>query len=130
MNNIAINYDGHHGAAALLFKKLLDETGIKNNCFNLERDINFGGHMPDPKEKYLPELKALCKQNGLIGLSNDGDGDRFGVFNEKGEFVSANEVIAMLLKHLSKNKNLNGMLAKTVGASSSLNLYAKKIILR
>ncbi|MBQ8635093.1 hypothetical protein IJ425_02950, partial [bacterium] len=43
LKNIAINYDGHHGAAALLFKKLLDETGIKNNCFNLERDINFGG---------------------------------------------------------------------------------------
>lgn len=126
LKEVEINYDGHHGAAALLFKKLLDENNIKNNCINLERDINFGGHMPDPKEKYLPELKVLCKQNGLIGLSNDGDGDRFGAFNEKGEFVSANEIIALLLNHLSKNRNLSGMLAKTVGASSSLNLYAKK----
>lgn len=126
LKNIAINYDGHHGAAALLFKKLLDENDIKNNSSNLERDINFGGHMPDPKEKYLPELKTLCEKTGLIGLSNDGDGDRFGVFNEKGDFVSANEIIALLLRHLSTNKKLNGILAKTVGASSLLNLYAKK----
>lgn len=125
IKKVAINYDGHHGAAAKLFKKLLEENGIKNNCQNLERDINFGGHMPDPKEKYLPELKALCQKNGLIGLSNDGDGDRFGVFNEKGEFVSANDIIALLLKHL-KEKGLTGMLAKTVGASSLLNLYAKQ----
>jgi phosphomannomutase len=81
--------------------------------------------MPDPKEKYLPELKEQCIKTGLIGLSNDGDGDRFGAFNEKGEFVSANDIIALLVKHL-KSKGLNGVLAKTVGASSALNLYAKQ----
>ena len=125
LKNVEINYDGHHGAAAKLFKQLLDDNGIKNNSKNLERDINFGGHMPDPKEKYLPELKEQCIKSGLIGLSNDGDGDRFGAFNEKGEFVSANDIIALLLKHL-KSKGLNGVLAKTVGASSALNLYAKQ----
>lgn len=125
LKNVEINYDGHHGAAAKLFKQLLDDNGIKNNSKNLERDINFGGHMPDPKEKYLPELKEQCIKSGLIGLSNDGDGDRFGAFNEKGKFVSANDIIALLLKHL-KSKGLNGVLAKTVGASSALNLYAKQ----
>ncbi len=125
LKNVEINYDGHHGAAAKLFKRLLDDNGIKNNSKNLERDINFGGHMPDPKEKYLPELKEQCIKTGIIGLSNDGDGDRFGVFNEKGEFVSANDIIALLVKHL-KSKGLNGVLAKTVGASSALNLYAKQ----
>ena len=125
-SNIEINYDGHHGAAAKLFKEILDSNNIKNNSSNLERDINFGGHMPDPKEKYLPELKNLCINNSCIGLSNDGDGDRFGCFNEKGEFVSANEIIAILLNHLIKNKNFTGKLAKTVGASSMLNIAAKK----
>ena len=125
LKNVEINYDGHHGAAAKLFKQLLDDNGIKNNSKNLERDINFGGHMPDPKEKYLPELKEQCIKSGLIGLSNDGDGDRFGAFNERGEFISANDIIALLLKHL-KSKGLNGVLAKTVGASSALNLYAKQ----
>lgn len=122
---IKINYDGHHGAAAKIFKDILDTKGIENNSQNLERDINFGGHMPDPKEKYLPELKRLCEQTGLIGLSNDGDGDRFGVFDESGDFISANDIIALLLNHLSVNKKYTGKLAKTVGASSLLDVYAK-----
>lgn len=123
--NIKVNYDGHHGAAAKLFKDIMDGMNIKNISQNLERDINFGGFLPDPKEKYLPALKKLCKENGNIGLSNDGDGDRFGVFNEKGEFVSGNEIIALLMHHLKTDRNFSGKLAKTVGSSSMLNLFAK-----
>lgn len=123
---IKINYDGHHGAAADLFKRILNENNITGIFQNMERDILFGGFMPDPKEKYLPSLKKLCIENGHIGLSNDGDGDRFGVFDEKGCFISANDIICMLLKHLVKNKKYTGILAKTVGASSMLDLYAKK----
>ena len=126
-SKIEINYDGHHGAGAKLFKEIIDDNKIKNISINLERDINFGGFMPDPKEKYLPELKKLCKQNNNIGFSNDGDGDRFGVFNEKGEFVSANEIIIILLKHLIENKGLTGKIAKTVGASSIIDCAAKKL---
>ena len=124
-SGISINYDGHHGAGAKLFKYILDKYEISNNTINIERDINFGGHMPDPKEKYLPELKALCIKNGFIGLSNDGDGDRFGVFDERGNFISPNDIIAMLLKHLYKNKKYTGKLAKTAGASSMLDIFAK-----
>lgn len=121
---IKINYDGHHGAGASLFKRILNENQINAIYQNMERDINFGGNLPDPKEKYLTSLKELCKNNGRIGLSNDGDGDRFGVFDENGTFICANDIICMLLKHLIKNKNLTGKLAKTVGASSMLDLYA------
>lgn len=125
--NLYVNYDGHHGAAALVVKTIMNKYHMKNSSLNLIRDVNFGGFMPDPKEKYLPALKKLCQENHSIGLSNDGDGDRFGVFNEKGEFVSANEIIAILLLHLVKNKGYTGKLAKTVGASSMLDLAAKKI---
>ena len=125
-SGITVNYDGHHGAAAALFKRILEENNISGIFQNMERDKNFGGFMPDPKEKYLPSLKALCIKNGNIGLSNDGDGDRFGVFDENGRFISANDIICLLLKHLVKNKKYTGLLAKTVGASSMLDLFAKK----
>ncbi len=124
--DIKINYDGHHGAGAATFKNILNKYNISANFLNMERDINFGGHMPDPKEKYLPELKNFCKETGLIGLSNDGDGDRFGVFDENGCFISANDIIALLLNHLVNNKNYTGKLAKTVGASSMLDIYSAK----
>ena len=81
--------------------------------------------MPDPKPKYLKELIEKVKQTpNSIGLANDGDADRFGVINENGEYVSPNEVIAILLKYL-KSKGLDGAVVKTVGSSLAIDLVAK-----
>lgn len=126
-SKIKVNYDGLHGAASVIFTKILDNYSIKYKSMNLNPDPNFGGKMPEPKEKYLSELKALCKETKHIGLSNDGDGDRFGTFNENGEFVTANKIIAILLKHLVNNKNYTGKLVKTVGASTMHDIFAKKL---
>ena len=88
-------------------------------------DPNFGGGMPEPKPKFLSELIEKVKSDGnAIGLANDGDSDRFGVINENGEYVSPNEIIAILLLHLVGEKNMEGCLVKTVGASLLLNKVA------
>ena len=89
--------------------------------------MNFGGGMPDPKPKYLKELIEKVKSTpNSIGLANDGDADRFGVINENGEYVSPNEIIAILLKYL-KEKGLNGTVVKTVGSSLVIDLVAKAL---
>lgn len=79
--------------------------------------------------KYLKELIEQVKKNtNSVGFANDGDSDRFGVINEKGEYVSPNEIIAILLIHLKKHKNYEGPLVKTVGASLLLNKVAEKLV--
>ena len=95
---------------------------------NMFHDTNFGGGMPDPKPKYLQDLIEKVKaEPNSIGLANDGDADRFGVINENGEYVSPNEIIAILLMHLTKNKGYKGSIVKTVGASLLLNKVAEKL---
>lgn len=64
---------------------------------------------------------------GAVGMANDGDGDRFGVINENGEYVSPNEIIAILLMYLKNNKKMQGCLVKTVGASLLLDKVAQKL---
>ena len=84
--------------------------------------------MPEPKPKYLKELIEKVKAgNNSIGFANDGDADRFGVINEKGEYVTPNEIIAILLIHLKTHKKLSGSLVKTVGASLMLDKTAEKL---
>jgi restriction system protein len=39
-------------------------------------------------------------------LSNDGDADRFGIINERAEYVHPDIIIALLLRHLIKNKGI------------------------
>lgn len=123
-----IIFDGLYAASIGYFDKLLDMNGIKYDSLHMFYDTNFGGGMPEPKPKFLKELieKVKNSQNS-IGFANDGDSDRFGVINENGEYVSPNEIIAILLMHLKKHKNYAGPLVKTVGASLLLNKTAEKL---
>lgn len=144
-----IIFDGLYSASIGYFDKFLDEFGIKYKSIHMEHDPNFGGGMPEPKPKYLKELIALVKScnpspptplpqgargetatpqtAGAVGLANDGDGDRFGIINEEGDWVSPNEIISILLLYLKDDKNMDGPLVKTVGASLLLDKVAEKI---
>lgn len=123
-----IIFDGLYSATIGYFDRILENHGIKFESLNLHHDVNFGGGMPEPKPKYLTSLIEKVKSScNAVGFANDGDGDRFGVINENGEYVTPNEIIAILLLHLKKHKKYSGALVKTVGASLMLNILAKKL---
>ncbi len=126
--NENIIFDGLYSASIGYFDKILENNGIKFETLHMHHDPNFGGGMPEPKPKYLKELIEKVKSEpNSIGFANDGDADRFGVINEDGEYVSPNEIIAILLMHLKKNKHMEGPLVKTVGASLLLDKVAEKL---
>ena len=125
--NKSIVFDGLYSATIGYFDKLLSEEDIKFNSIHMMHDVNFGGGMPEPKPKFMADLIELVKKtSNSVGFANDGDGDRFGVINENGEYVTPNEIIAILMLHLKKNKGMNGPLVKTVGASLMLDKIAEK----
>ena len=123
-----IIFDGLYAASIGYFDRLLDIHNIPYKSLHMYHDVNFGGGMPEPKPKYLKELIEKVKSSeNSVGFANDGDSDRFGVINENGEYVSPNEIISILLRHLKKNKNYTGVLVKTVGASLLLDKVAEKL---
>ena len=123
-----IIFDGLYSATIGYFDKLLEEYNIPFEKMNCQHDPMFGGGMPDPKPKYLKDLVEKIKsKTNAIGLANDGDGDRYGVINENGEYVTPNDIIGILLKHLIKNKHFTGDLAITVAGSSMLKILAEKL---
>lgn len=125
--NTNIVFDGLYSASIGYFDKILDANSIKYKTLHMYHDTEFGGGMPDPKPKYLKELIAKVKSiPNSIGLANDGDADRFGVINENGEYVSPNEIIAILLKHLI-NRGFKGSVVKTVGSSLLIDIVADKL---
>ena len=123
-----IIFDGLYSASIGYFDTLLKKHNIDFETLHMKHDPNFGGGMPEPKPKYMSELIQTIKgKENTIGFANDGDADRFGVINEKGDYVTPNEIISILLIHLVKNKKMSGCLVKTVGASLMLNKTAEKL---
>jgi phosphomannomutase len=74
----------------------------------------------------LGTLKALTAQGYDIGLASDGDADRLGAVDEKGNFVDAHKIYMLILKYLYEYKQLRGKIVKTVSLTSMVDKFAKK----
>jgi phosphomannomutase len=119
-SGIRLAYDAMYGAGQNVIKRLLPETTM----LHCEYNPSFHGQAPEPIHKNLLEFSNLIKTNGKIdcGLATDGDADRIGLYNGKGEFVDSHHIILLLIHYLVKYKKYTG---KVVIAFSTTPRVAK-----
>ncbi|MCX7989991.1 MAG: phosphoglucomutase/phosphomannomutase family protein [Aquificaceae bacterium] len=112
-------HDAMYGSSLGTYFHVL--SGTKTNIHSIRsfRDPLFGGHAPEPVERYLEPLVMSVRALGAdLGVVNDGDGDRIALVDEKGNFVNAQLLYALLLYHLIKNKGKReGLVVKTVSTT-------------
>ena len=107
-------YDAMYGAGQNVMKKLFPQMTFLHCDFN----PSFLGQAPEPIDRNLQEFSHLIKKrkNIAAGLATDGDADRIGLYNSKGEFVDSHHIILLLLLYLHKYKKMTG---KVVVAAST-----------
>jgi phosphomannomutase len=117
--------DPYYGAGLSLFPALAREAGLAATVLHDTIDPLFGGTLPDPSEKNLTELKSLVLANGFdLGLALDGDADRFGVIAGDGRYLRPNQVVALLLLHMVKNRGAKGAVVRTVATTHLIDAVA------
>ncbi|MDD5655632.1 MAG: phosphoglucomutase/phosphomannomutase family protein [Elusimicrobia bacterium] len=80
-----------------------------------EHDPLFGGLNPEPVEAYLQELCARVRQEkAVMGLALDGDGDRVGLVDENGRYLTPCQVFPLLIQHLVERRKLKGKIVQSV----------------
>jgi len=127
-SSIKVAVDLLHGTGDDYLDTLLASAGIKLKVMNKNRDVLFDGHSPEPNEDNLKELKSIIKKESYkIGLSVDGDADRFGIIDSDGTFITPNQVIPILLYHLNKTRGWKGIVARSVMTSHMLDKLAAKL---
>ena len=117
--NLSLAHDAMFGAGQGLFSQLLGSDYVEE----LHSTINpgFEGTPPEPIERNLQELLQTVPQQGLdIGIANDGDADRIGVVDEKGQMVTSHLVMALLVRYLHKTCGLKGAIVRTFATSAIL----------
>lgn len=99
------------------------EVSVKT--VNANRDVLFGGFMPDPNEKILAPMRNEVLDGGFsAGLATDGDSDRFAAFDACGEFMTANQLIPIIAHYLIRQKGMRGPIVRTVVTTSLLDRIA------
>ena len=80
--------DSMYGAGRGIIRSLLQGTGCEVQEVRGEMNPGFGGVHPEPIARYLGALAgAISMGMGSFGLATDGDADRIGAMDERGNFV-------------------------------------------
>jgi phosphoglucomutase len=105
---------------------LLEDSGAKVTLFHAERDPLFGGHHPEPNAEGMAEVSKFVRSGkAQIGLGLDGDADRFGIVDKDGTWLTPNQVLALALYHLKKNRGWTGAVVRTVPTSHQVDAVAQ-----
>ena len=119
--------DFRYGTSSGFLDAFVEKTGARLERLNAKPDPLFGGESPQCGEKELVRLgEAVRKHGSRLGLSCDGDADRFGVCDEAGKYVTPNRLLALLLFDLLGRKGRKGGVARSVATTHALDAVAKK----
>jgi phosphomannomutase len=120
---IKIAYDAMHGAGQGVMDQILPLKVSIRGDYN----PSFGGSHPEPLPQHTPRLiEAIIKNGCDIGIATDGDADRIGAFDEKGNFVDSHRIFALLLKYFIEEKKMTGEVAKSFSVSQIIDKMCKK----
>jgi len=98
--------DAGNGTASVVAVDLLKSLGAEVIPLFCEMDGNFPNHHPDPTiPKYLVDLIQKVKDTESdVGIAYDGDADRIGVVDEKGEIIWGDKLLLIFSRDLLKRK--------------------------
>src|SRR6267378_293598 len=105
---------------------LLERAGGKVARFHDELNPLFGGHPPEPNAEGMAEVSKFVRSGKAeLGLGLDGDADRFGIVDKSGAWLTPNQVLALTLYHLRKNRGWTGAVVRTVPTSHQVDAGAE-----
>lgn len=113
------------GVGAGCFDQLLAGTTCKVTTLNGNHDPLFGGINPEPIDKnYARSSAFLRKHPHDICLVTDGDADRVGGMDGRGNPLSTHQLICLLLRHFVVNRKGRGRVVKALTTTSMMDKMA------
>ncbi len=91
---------------------------LRVETIRANRDPLFGGVNPEPIDRNLAPLKTrVVAAQALLGVATDGDADRVGAVNERGETMTMHDVVPLILLHLARRRKMTGGVVRTFSQS-------------
>ena len=123
---LRILFDSMHGSSTYPFNVVFYTTRCTIDQINANKDAFFGGDMPAPTENTLALLKDRVKKEHYdLGIGVDGDGDRLGIIDSNGEYISANDILVLLYYYLHEYKGWKGPVVRNLATTHLLDKIAK-----
>ena len=124
--NLRVLVDPMFGVAKNALQTVLINGRCDVDVINDGKNPDFGGLMPSPSAATLYRLMHLVAEQGYdIGIGTDGDADRLGIIDEKGNFIHPNEVLLLLYYYLLEYKGWKGSVVRNIATTHLLDKVAQ-----
>ncbi len=124
---LRIVLDPMYGVSATALNTILTTSRCHLDIIHEEHDTLFGGKMPAPSADRLNMLKTYVMDGGFdMGLATDGDADRLGVIDDKGNYLHPNDILVLLYYYLLKYKGWVGPCVRNLATTHRLDAIAEK----
>jgi phosphomannomutase / phosphoglucomutase len=96
--------DAGNGAAGPISIAAMQAVGLSPEAMFCEMDGHFPNHHPDPSEVHnlMPLIDKVRRNKLEIGIAFDGDGDRIGVIDERGEIIWGDRLMILFSRQILK----------------------------
>jgi len=103
---LRVGIDAGNGTAGVVAAPIIRNLGCEVFELYCEMDGNFPNHEPDPTVvKNMQDLIGLVREKGLdVGIGYDGDGDRIGVIDEKGDIIWGDQLMIIYARDILSRK--------------------------
>jgi phosphomannomutase len=119
--------DSMFGSGRGVIRGFLQGLGCEITEIRGEMNPGFGGVHPEPIGRYLGALAgAIGAGMGSFGIATDGDADRIGAMDERGNFVDPHKIMSLALRYLVEKRGLTGSVVRTVSTTRMIDRLAKK----
>jgi alpha-D-glucose phosphate-specific phosphoglucomutase len=124
---LRVVHDAMYGSGRRTISEMLNRT--RTDVLNLRDEMNpgFGGIHPEPIARHLT-LLASVMQNGNrhAGLATDGDADRIGAVDARGQFVDPHRIFGLILRYLLQKRGLRGRVVRSVSTTRMIDRIAEE----
>lgn len=123
--HLRIVLDPMFGVSQTCLQTILMTARCDVEVIHSRHDALFGGRMPSPQMETLHELRrAVLEQGADIGMATDGDADRLGIFDDRGNYLSANQLMVLLYEYLMTGKGWSGDVVRNLATTHLLDRVA------
>ena len=118
--------DPMYGVGQDAIKTILSTARCEIDIIHGTHDTLFGRRMPAPSKDALTELRTYVTEMECdLGIATDGDADRLGVIDDKGHYLTANDILRLLYYYLLKYKGWRGPAVRNVATTHMLDRMAE-----
>jgi len=117
--------DPMYGVGQLTLGIILTEARCRVTFINERHDPLFGGRSPAPNLDALRMLVTHVRNEGYdLGLAPDGDADRIAIVDEKGEYITVNDILLLLYWYLRAVRGERGGVVRNLATTHLLDRLA------